>query len=213
MRSTCILHLAHQNESHMHIDVNLLIAWGGVSKRYSKNETIFLEGDFCKFYYQIIEGKVRMYNYNEEGKIFTQGHFSSGQCFGEPPLFIDSVYPCNAIAAEDCIIIKLLKDSFIKLVYEDKDIMKHFIVGLSQRIYNKTNASKHIISQNPQHRIVAFLNKYKDDEKVLNAKVLVPFTRQEIADFTGLRVETVIRTTKKLYENKVVDIKNHKIYY
>jgi CRP-like cAMP-binding protein len=205
--------LVKQNESHMHIDVNLLIAWGGVSKRYAKNEIIFREGDLSKFYFQIIEGKVRMYNYNDEGKIFTQGHFVSGECFGEPPLFINSIYPCNAVAVEDCVVIKLLKDSFIKLVYDDKEIMKHFVIGLSQRIYNKTNSSKHIISQNPEHRIVAFLDKYKDDENVRNAKVLVPFTRQEIADFTGLRVETVIRTTKKLFISKVVDIKDHKIYY
>ncbi len=197
----------------MYVDINLLIAWGGVSKRYAKNATIFSEGDMSKFYYQIIEGKVRMYNCNDEGKMFTQGLFSAGESFGEPPLFINSVYPSNAIAIEDCVIIKLLKDSFIKLVYDDKEITKHFMVGLAQRIYNKANASKHIISQNPEHRIVAFLDKYKEDENVQHTKIMVPFTRQEIADFTGLRVETVIRTTKKLQENKVVDIKNHKIYY
>ena len=44
-------------------------------------------------------------------------------------------------------------------------------------------------------------------------KELVPFTRQEIANFTGLRVETVIRVISKMKANKKIDIVNHKIYF
>ena len=39
-------------------------------------------------------------------------------------------------------------------------------------------------------------------------KELVPFTRQEIANFTGLRVETVIRAFSKMKEEKKIDIIN-----
>lgn len=46
-----------------------------------------------------------------------------------------------------------------------------------------------------------------------NTKVLIPFTRQEIANFTGLRVETVIRTIKRMEEAAIVEIKNRKIYF
>jgi CRP-like cAMP-binding protein len=197
----------------MHIDVDLLSAWGGVSKRYKKNEIIFHEGESSRFYYQIIEGKVRMYNCNDEGKIFTQGLFSTGESFGEPPLFINGDYPCSATTVDDSVIIKILKDTFLKLMYEDKVLMKQCIISLAQRLYNKANASKHIISQNPEHRILAFLNKYKSDTQCQTSHVLIPYTRQEIADFTGLRVETVIRTTKKLNENNLVEIRNHKLYY
>jgi len=46
-----------------------------------------------------------------------------------------------------------------------------------------------------------------------NIKELVPFTRQEIANFTGLRVETVIRAFSKMKAEKKIDIINHKIYF
>ncbi|MEG1266832.1 MAG: helix-turn-helix domain-containing protein [Myroides sp.] len=38
-------------------------------------------------------------------------------------------------------------------------------------------------------------------------------TRQEIANFTGLRVETVIRALGKMKKNNIVEIKSQKIYY
>lgn len=41
----------------------------------------------------------------------------------------------------------------------------------------------------------------------------IPFTRQQIAEFTGLRVETVIRTILRMNKEKKVKLLNHKIYF
>lgn len=42
---------------------------------------------------------------------------------------------------------------------------------------------------------------------------LVPYTRQQIADLIGLRVETVIRTIKKMETENLLLIDHSKIYY
>jgi CRP-like cAMP-binding protein len=42
---------------------------------------------------------------------------------------------------------------------------------------------------------------------------LVQLTRQQIADLTGLRVETVIRTIRRMHEDGILVLKGHKIYY
>lgn len=81
----------------MQIDLDLLYTWGAIAKKYKKNELIFDETEMAHFYYQIIEGSVRMYNSNDEGKEFTQGIFCKGDSFGEPPLFIDEIYPSKAM--------------------------------------------------------------------------------------------------------------------
>lgn len=41
----------------------------------------------------------------------------------------------------------------------------------------------------------------------------VPLTRQEMANYTGLRVETTIKTIKKMEQENLVKIVNRKIYY
>ena len=42
------------------IQQDLLLAWGGTFRKYEKNQPIFFEGDKPLFYYQVMEGTVRM---------------------------------------------------------------------------------------------------------------------------------------------------------
>jgi CRP/FNR family transcriptional regulator len=197
----------------MQIDIDLLFSWGAVAKKYKKNEIIFDEDEVAHFYYQIIEGSVRMFNSNDEGKEFTQGLFCKGESFGEPPLFIDQPYPSKAITIQDSTIIKLSKDKFLKILEEYPSMQKSFLILLANKIHSKSNTSKEIINQKPEFRIVAFLNTHKKKSECCNEKVLIPYTRQEIANFTGLRVETVIRILCKMNTCDKLEIVNHKIYY
>ncbi len=196
----------------MQIDLDLLFTWGAIAKEYKKGEMIFCEDELANFYFQIIDGSIRMFNSNDEGKEFTQGYFTDGQSFGEPPLFIDEVYPSTAVAFQDSKIIKLSKDKLLKILDEYPTIQKKFLILMCRRIHTKAVTSKDIINQKPEFRIMAFLNAHKKG-KDFNEKELVPFTRQEIANFTGLRVETVIRALSKMSKCKKVDIINHKIFY
>jgi CRP-like cAMP-binding protein len=197
----------------MQIDLDLLFTWGAVAKKYKKNEVIFGEDEVAHFYYQIIDGSVRMFNSNDEGKEFTQGLFCKGNSFGEPPLFIDQPYPSKAITIQDSTIIKLSKDKFLKILDEYPSIQKSFMILLANKIHSKSNTSKEIINQKPEFRIVAFLNTHKKKSECCTEKVLIPYTRQEIANFTGLRVETVIRVLCKMNTCEKLEIVNHKIYY
>ncbi|WP_322549561.1 Crp/Fnr family transcriptional regulator [Flavobacterium psychraquaticum] len=195
----------------MQIDLDLLYTWGAIAKEYKKNEILFSEDEVASFYYQVVEGCVRMFNSNDDGKEFTQGYFNNGQSFGEPPLLIDEKYPSSAVAFCDCRIIKLSKEKFLKILDENPETQKGFLHLLAKRIHNKSKTSKDIINQKPEFRILAFLNTHKKGNE--STKELVPFTRQEIANFTGLRVETVIRTFTKMKNAKKIEIINHKLYY
>ncbi len=197
----------------MHLELDLLNGYGAVTKKYKKNDFIFTEGETSRFYFQVLEGKVKMCNINQEGKEFTHGVFEKGQSFGEPPMILDEQYPTSAIAMIDCEIIKLSKASFMKLMDENTFVQKAIIICLAKRVYNKANTFKNIVSQNPQHRILAFLDTFKSGKNSNAEKTKIQCTRQEIANFTGLRVETVIRTIKKMESENQVKILNRKLYY
>lgn len=195
----------------MQIDIDLLYTRGAICKEYKKGEIIFEEEMTANYYFQIIEGCVKMFNTNDKGKEFTQGYFFNGQGFGEPPLFIDEKYPAAAMAFQDTILIKLCKDKFLKILDEYPNIQKRFLTLMARRIHSKAKTSKDIINQNPSFRILAFFQTNKKD--ATGEKALIPYTRQEIANFTGLRVETVIRALAKLNADQKIEIKNHKVYY
>jgi len=197
----------------MHIDTDILITWGAVSKKYKKNEYIFYEGTLCRFYHQILEGKVKMCCHDDEGKVFIQGVFEKGESFGEPPLFLDEMYPASAIAESDCTVLILSKESLFKILKEYPEFQMNFIINFAKRIYDKAKTNKNIINIHPDQRILGFLNNYKKEKHLPSEKTLIPYTRQEIADFIGLRVETVIRTIKKMEEEKKVEIRKRKLYF
>ncbi|ANO48980.1 CRP/FNR family transcriptional regulator [Flavobacterium columnare] len=190
---------------------DLFIKYGAVEKIVKKNEVIFNEGESALFFYLIISGSIRMFNRNEEGKEFVQGYFSSGQSFGEPPLFIDENYPTTAASIKDSTVLKLSKKNFFKMLEEIPELQMLFIKILSKRIIGKAKSSKDIINQNTEQKIISFLMIQKPES--VKEKIHIPFTRQEIANFTGLRVETVIRACSKLKRSGIIEIINHKIYF
>ncbi len=197
----------------MLVENDILITWGAIAKKYKKGEFIFHEGEHTHFYFQLIEGKVKMYNTNYDGKEFTQSEFTNGDSFGEPLLFIDEPYPSTAVAVEDSIILKIKKEKFIELLDEYPPLQKKLIALFARRIYNKSITAREIINNSPEARIMGFLHSYKKNRNLGEEPLEIPYTRQEIANFTGLRVETVIRTLRKMKEEKKVNIINRKLIF
>ena len=196
------------------ITSELLEKYGAVKKSFDKNEIIFEEGNLPAHYYQIISGEVKMSNYNDDGREFIQGIFYKGQSFGEPPLFLNQNYPANAIAVDDSEIFLLSKNNFLKLLEENSVISLKIIENLAQRLYYKSVMAAEMSTQEPEHRVLKLMDHgiaYFNFKKDANG-YLINFTRQQIGDLTGLRVETVIRTIKALEKKGLLKIINRKVY-
>ncbi|GAA3727287.1 MULTISPECIES: Crp/Fnr family transcriptional regulator [Flavobacterium] len=196
------------------ITVELLEKYGVVKKSFDKNDIIFEEGNLPLHYYQVISGEIKMSNYNDDGREFIQGIFYNGQSFGEPPLFLNQKYPANAIAVENAEIFILPKENFMKLLEENPKVSIKVIENLAQRLYYKSIMAAEISTHEPEHRVlklidhgIAYFNFQKDKNGYL-----INFTRQQIGDLTGLRVETVIRTIKALEKKGELKIINRKVY-
>ena len=192
----------------------LLEKYGALKKFFGKNDIIFEEGNLPANYYQIISGEVKMSNYNDDGREFIQGIFYKEQSFGEPPLFLNQNYPANAIAVDDSEVLFLPKNNFLKLLEENPVISLKIIENLAQRLYYKSVMAAEMSTQEPEHRVLKLIDHgiaYFNFKKDANG-YLINFTRQQIGDLTGLRVETVIRTIKALEKKGLLKIINRKVY-
>ncbi len=196
------------------IHKELLIQFGALEKDYQKNDRIFSEQDHARYYYQILNGVVKMNNYNEDGKEFIQGIFYKDQSFGEPPLFADITYPANAEAITDTTILALPKEALLELLYKNPDIHLNVTKALANRLYYKAIIATEISSHEPEHRVLRFIDYLKHEVHKTPEKFTfqVEHTRQQIADLLGLRVETVIRVIKNLEKKNEVKILKRKVY-
>lgn len=193
------------------IDEILLRKYGAVEKQLEKGEILFLEGETPVFYYQVLSGTMKMNNYQGNGSETIQAIFSKGQSFGEPAIFGDFPFPANAEAVENTRLICLEKSRFIEILKTHPAICIEILRVISKRLQFKAMIAKEISGYEAEHRILALLNYLKTNAKV-NEEFQVNITRQTIASFVGLRVETVIRAIGELKRKGVIKVRSRKIY-
>lgn len=196
------------------IDENLLLNHGAKRVTYSKGDQLFREGESAVNFYQVASGEIKMNNYNEDGKEFIQGIFSIGQSFGEPPLLAKVKYPANAEAISDAEVFQLSKEQFLDLLSSNPKVHLKITETLAKRLYYKAIMVSEISSQEPEHRILRIIDYLKQHVSKVEGKFnyRLDLTRQQLADLTGLRVETVIRATKSLEKKGELQIKKRKVY-
>ncbi len=194
----------------MEFELEKFIQLGGSEKSYLKNDIIFKEDDEPRCFYIIKKGCIRLFSTNDDGKEFTQGLFTDNQSFGEPPLLLGKSYPSTAIAIIDTTIIRISKEIFLGILDQNHKISQTMLYTFAERIYNKALNIQILNSNNPEEKILKLFNIIKGENQ---KKIQIEYTRQQIADLTGLRVETVIRTLTKLNDKKTVEIIKHKVYF
>ena len=132
----------------MSIKPRLLHSVGATEQHFYAGDYIFREDGTPQFYYQILEGEVKLNNYSNEGKEFIQNILPAGNCFGESMLFLEKPYPVNAVALSNCTVLKICREKFLTLL----DIYPHIALDicntLSEKTYNKFILMRKISSKN-----------------------------------------------------------------
>jgi CRP/FNR family cyclic AMP-dependent transcriptional regulator len=179
-----------------------------------KDQMLVQEGDPAADYLQVESGTVKMFIVSNEGQEFIQGIFNAGESFGEPALIGKFPYPGSVVAIEPSRIWKLPADYFFQMLKENFDLHLKMDQVLCQRLRYKSMVLSEISSHEPEHRILSLLKHFKSkNASAANSKIIIPYTRQQLADMSGLRVETVIRTVKKMEKEKKLLLDGHKIKF
>jgi len=189
---------------------NLLLDYNAQIVYFKSNDIVFYEKQKADFFFQVKKGGVKMFNLNENGKEFVQGMFHAGESFGEPPLFGNFKYPASAVITEKTSLFKLAKSDLMRLLENNFDIHLRVTSTLAKRLSYKAMILKEISVHPPEHRILTLIDFLRKKENSLQA-YKVDLTRQQIADLTGLRVETIIRAVKQLETDGEIEIIKRKI--
>ena len=133
--------------------------------------------------------------------------------FGEFSLFDGAPYAGTAITNKESVILRLNKATFQQILHEHPEIHMAFTKLFSERLRFKFMFLNELSCFGPEHRISTLFTYLKENKKnICNNCNKVQLTRQQIANMTGLRVETVIRTIKDLEEKKLLSIQKGKVY-
>ncbi len=155
-----------------------------------------------------------MVSYNEQGREFVQGLFTEGRSFGEPPFFNDVPYPAAAVAVDQSTVWKCGREDFLRLLADHPEIHLCLTKVLSGRLVYKSMMLAEIAVEEAEHRLATIIDYFRAAASPASGSAYrVPFTRQQLADMTGLRVETVVRSIKAMEQRGVLDINEGKIVW
>jgi CRP-like cAMP-binding protein len=193
---------------------SLFERYGGRIVSYGRDEVVFDQEAPATHFHAVQTGKVKMSAFNDQGRELLMGYFTDGQSFGEPPFFTHMPYPASAIAVVDSTVWKIPHEAFLTLLRENFDVHLELTQVLCGRLVYKSMMMTEIAVQEAEHRLSTLIEHFRRESGSGPGEVYrVPFTRQQLADMTGLRVETVIRTIKSMEAAGTLRIEEGKIIW
>ena len=194
------------------ISDEILFKYGAEVKTYQKDEYLAHMGGDPKSIIYVYSGAVKIITLNEEGDEYLHGFNYANEIIGIGTYFGGNAYYNDFIAIEEVVTRELSLDNFEKMMMENFEISRSIIKYLSDILELKTLTLTAVLGKSPRDKIIFLLDRIK---KYIfkNEQGMVPFTRQELANSLGMRVETVIRTIKELEDEGIVTIEKGKIFY
>ena len=177
------------------------------SFQYRKKDIVYQEGQFPKYLYFIVSGKVKVFKTNELGKEYIIEVYKAGDFFGYQSLLNDSKYIDSAAALESSELRLIPKEDFDKLLLKNRDISFRFIRmianNLEEREEQLLNLAYNSIRKRVAQTLVNLHEKYRD-EKGGEISIL----RDDLASMVGTAKESVIRTLTDFKNEGLIKIEN-----
>ena len=174
----------------------------GTRLSFSRNHEIYAEGDSADCWYKVVSGTVRVCKLLADGRRHIGEFCFSGDCFG-----IDSggdrLYSAEAV--DDVIVMRFQRTATERLIDQNPALARLLRDTLLRDLSNAHGLTLLLGRMTASERVAAFL--LEMFERRERAKALdLPMSRNDIADYLGLTIETVCRTLSAFKRDGVIAI-------
>ena len=176
----------------------------GTISRFSRNETIFSEGDPANASFRVVSGAVRLCKVLPDGRRQIADFRLAGDFFG---LEATDEYVLTAEALGDVVAVRYSRARLDRLEDEQASVRRDLMGVLRKDL---TAAQMHLIMlgrQTAMERVASFLVQLASRQDAESGDAVeVPMGRQDIADYLGLTIETVCRAISELKRDHTIDV-------
>ena len=178
----------------------------GSIAHFARNNTIFSEGDDADYSYKVISGAVRLSKMMSDGRRQIAEFALPGDFFGINWLAEHSM---SAEALNEVTVICYGRGRLERLGDENREIRAELFSNLRHDLWAAQNHLVILGRQSALERVASFLVQLMDRSRDSDKSALeVPMTRQDIADYLGLTIETVCRMLTRLKASGLIDTPN-----
>ena len=171
----------------------------GAPMQFGRNEEIYGEGEPADYLYKVLSGTVRTYKVLNDGRRQIGAFYMAGDIFGLES-GAEHAFSAEAISHAKILVIK--RSAVTALAARDPSAAQQLFVMMALEL---ARVQDHItlLIKTAQERVASFLLEMTDRAQAPD-EVELPMSRQDIADYLGLTIETVSRTLTQLENSAAI---------
>ncbi len=175
---------------------------------------LFREGEPFRAIFAVTSGALKLVNIDPKSQELVVGFALAGETLGQTAIYPQR-YPCSAIALENSYVCELPMHSVSDMIAQTPNMQQNL-----QHMLNKENFDLHrqfamlMARKNAEQRLAAFLLNLSmrlDERGFSSDQFQLPMSRDDIANFLGLRKETLSRLFTKLHQSGGIAVRGKHI--
>jgi CRP/FNR family nitrogen fixation transcriptional regulator len=171
----------------------------GAVMRFTRNAEIYGESEPAQFLYQVVSGAVRTYRMLDDGRRQVIAFYLPGDIFG---VEAGDLHLSSAEAISEAQIIVVKRSSLLARAEHERDLARQLWM-LTVRELQRVQQHSFVLIKSAEERVAAFLLEMAGRCSA-GLTVELPMSRQDIADYLGLTIETVSRTVTQLVQSGTI---------
>jgi CRP/FNR family nitrogen fixation transcriptional regulator len=173
----------------------------GACMPFPRNSEIYGEDEPADYLYKVVSGTVRTYKMLADGRRQIGSFYLPGDIFG---LEVGDEHAFSAEAVTDSKVLVIKRSALVALAARDNDVAQQ-LWAMTGRELRRVQDHIMLLIKTAQERVAGFLLEMADRVSSGNAMEL-PMSRQDIADYLGLTIETVSRTLTILENSAAIEV-------
>ena len=177
--------------------------------RCRKGQIWVSAGSVCQYADIIISGEMVAYVTGPSGNVIRMAAHQSGKLLAPAFLFAtDNHYPVTVEATTETTVLRLSTTDLDKMMHDDQRLMQNYIQLLSNIISQLTKKVRKL-SMSVREKVCIFLMEQSRQQQTNN--ILLPMSRQEIADHFGIQKYSLLRCLNELKREGAIRVEGRHI--
>ncbi len=200
--------ISARHPRHMHDDVvdagalDQSMQMMGAVLTYPRNSEIFGDNEAADYLYKVVSGSVRTYKILSDGRRQIGGFYLPGDIFG---LEFADEHTLSAEAITDAKVLVVKRSAITALAGRDASVARQLFT-LTGRELHRVQDRILLLIKSAQERVASFLLEMSERVPGAANGIELPMSRQDIADYLGLTIETVSRTLTSLEDSAAIEV-------
>lgn len=166
------------------------IALIGPTKAFGRDQAIYSEGDRAESVYKVIRGAVRAFRVLADGRRQISDFYLPGDVFG---VELDAERRSGAEALCETVVISARRSAVAEEPGQGQQLWRHALRQLRRSQDQVLTLGRRSATERVASFLVDLAERLESDNELA-----LPMSRQDIADYLGLTIETVSRTLTQL---------------